>query len=255
MVEYQKFIFNTDYSNSAQSIEKARIAKEIEAREMLADEMQEIKNTAYEQGFNEGQKKALEILQSEMEQNLTAMAENLKEINSFKTQLQSIFEEQMTASLNHIVNQLYFNTQELFNQQLLQQSIDKAIENLPYSTNIIIKVPTNTANYLKDANIEEKLKSKGVVDFSIVEDPSLQAQEVAINWDQSGIFISKKETFEKISNALKSFVNQQDQELSEQIIHQELTAEEEIQEPEQLEQIAQEPETEQQLEPQELKKD
>jgi len=214
MTEYQKFIFANDYSTEAETLERMRQQKLLDAREMLQVEIEDAKKQAFEEGFQEGQKMALEKLKSEMDLHVNTIIESITKINEYKPELHELFEQHSTACVRHITNNLFFKAQELYPAELLDQSVENALANLPMVSKIIIKVPTNCKMYLQDTKIEDKVRQSGISDFVFLEDQDLNPGECRIEWDKSGVLSSKVDSFEKINSTLEAFVLPEDIELS-----------------------------------------
>tara|TARA_Y100001960_G_scaffold243813_1_gene258139 strand:+ start:2394 stop:3200 length:807 start_codon:yes stop_codon:yes gene_type:complete len=214
MAEYQKFIFSDNYSKEPENLARLQQKKETEAREMMAAELDAAKKQAFEEGFQEGQKMALEKLKSEMDLHMNAILENISKINEYKPQLQAMYEEHATASVRHIAKNMFFKSEELFSNEMLDQAVDNALNNLPFVSKITLKVPRNCKVYLEDTQVEEKIRQRGITDFLIFEDPTLNPGECKIEWDQSGLLSSKVESFEKINTTFAAFLSPEDLELS-----------------------------------------
>lgn len=218
MAEYQKFIFGENYSTEPANIKKIQDNKLVEAKQMLANDIEQAKQHAFEQGFQEGQKMALEKLKTEMDTHITTLIDSITKINEYKPQLHDIYEEQSTACVRHLVKNLFYNANEIIPEKILDQAINNALSNLPMVSKILIKVPANCKAYLRDTQIEAKVQERGINDFAFIEDNSLQKGECRIEWDQSGVLASKVESFEKINFALNSFLSESDIELSENTV-------------------------------------
>ncbi|HAG53506.1 MAG TPA: hypothetical protein DCL21_06950 [Alphaproteobacteria bacterium] len=214
MAEYQKFVFSNDYSTEADALERMRQEKLTEAREMLQSDFETAKKQAFEEGFQEGQKMALEKLKTEMDLHINTIIENITKINEYKPELHNLFEQHSTACVRHITNNLFFKAQELYPVELLEQSVENALSNLPMVSKIIIRVPSNCKMYVEDTKIEEKVRQTGISDFAFVEDRDLKPGECSIEWDKSGVLSSKVDSFEKINSTLEAFVSPEDIELS-----------------------------------------
>jgi flagellar biosynthesis/type III secretory pathway protein FliH len=213
MTDYQRFIFSTDYSNSAESIEKSRLDKLAEARELLKEEMEAIKHHSYQKGLEEGQAKALDVLNTEMQTHFSALSQELTRIYDFKQELHKMYEQQATNALYHLVQQLYHKSEEIYSREILEQSMAKALKNLPFCTKIVIKVPQDTATYFNDISFKDKLANLGVSDFDLLEDCNLKTGEVLVHWDKSGLLVSKQETVNAVMQAVSCFVEESDKNL------------------------------------------
>lgn len=214
MAEYQKFIFSDNYSTEPENLERIQQKKVLDARTMMAEEIESIKKQAFEQGYEEGQKMALEKLKAEMELHINTIIENITKINNFKPELQSIYEQHSTACVRHIAKNMFFKAENMFSDELLTQSVENAVENLPMVSKILVKVPVNTKTYLEDTKITEKIQQRGIMDFAFIEDRSLSAGECRIEWDKSGLLSSKVESFEKVNSTFAAFLSPDDLELS-----------------------------------------
>lgn len=214
MAEYQKFIFSENYSREPENLERIQQKKILDARAMMSNEIEEAKTKAYEDGFQAGQEMALKKLKTEMELHLNTIVENITKINNFKPELKEIFENHSTACIRHITKNMFFNSEELFSKELLEQALDNALNNLPIVSQIVIKIPSSCKIYLEDTKLEDKIKQKGITDFRFEEDDSLHSGECRIQWDKSGLLSSKKESFEKINSAFNAFLSNEDLELS-----------------------------------------
>tara|TARA_Y100001960_G_scaffold327008_1_gene412432 strand:- start:204 stop:1001 length:798 start_codon:yes stop_codon:yes gene_type:complete len=240
MADYQKFIFSEDYSTEPEILRQKEEKKLVEAKQLMADEIEKAKQFAFEQGFQEGQKMALEKLKSEMDTHLNTLIQSIQQINNFKPELHDLYEKQSTACVRHLVSKLYFKSNEIIPDTILNQAVENALENLPMVASIVIKVPRNCKNYLQDTLIEEKVQQAGITDYRILEDLTLGDGQCLIEWDKSGVLSSKVEAFEKINSTLNAFISEEDLELSDnttslyQTPEQEAPAQEAIQaEPEQ----------------------
>ena len=214
MADYQKFIFSEDYSTEPEVLRQKEEKKLAEAKQLMADDMEKAKQFAFEQGFQEGQKMALEKLKSEMDTHLNTLIQSIQQINAYKPEIHSLFEQQSTACVRHLVNQLYFKSNEIIPDKILNQAIENALENLPMVASIVIKVPRNCKTYLQDTQIEEKVAQAGITDYRILEDLTLGDGQCVIEWDKSGVLSSKVEAFEKINSTLNAFLSDEDIELS-----------------------------------------
>ncbi|MCP4354968.1 MAG: hypothetical protein GY793_04920 [Proteobacteria bacterium] len=217
MTELQKFLFETNYSTDPENVRRIQKEKLSEARNLLHEECEQIKQQAFQQGFADGQKQALEKLEQELTLHVDNIVNNLTELEGYKKDLHKLFEDQSILTVKHLVNSVIFKSEELFPDKILQQSINNSLENLPFSTKIVIKVPTEGKRYLQDIGLDRKLKDRGITDFAVLEEPALSAGESSISWDESSILSSKKESLDKINFALNAFLNKEDVGLSEQI--------------------------------------
>lgn len=214
MTDYQKFIYNNNYSTEAENLERIQEKKLLDARDMLSNEVETAKNEAFEKGFEEGQKMALEKLKSEMDLHVNTIIESITKINNFKPELQSIYEQHSTACVRHIAKNMFFKSEEMFAERLLEQSLDNALNNLPMVSKIIVKIPTNCKVYLEDTQVEDKIRQRGITDFLFVEDATLHSGECRIEWDKSGLLSSKAESFEKVNATFAAFLSPEELELS-----------------------------------------
>lgn len=214
MADYQKFIFSEDYSTEPEVLRQKEEKKLAEAKQLMAEDMEKAKQFAFEQGFQEGQKMALDKLKSEMDTHLNTLIQSIQQINAYKPEIHSLFEQQSTACVRHLVNQLYFKANEIVPEKILNQAIENALENLPMVASIVIKVPRNCKNYLQDTQIEDKIAQAGVTDYRILEDLTLGDGQCVIEWDKSGVLSSKVEAFEKINSTINAFLSDEDIELS-----------------------------------------
>lgn len=214
MADYQKFIFSENYSTDQENLERIQRQKVLDAREIMAEEVESVKKQAFEQGYEEGQRAALEKLKAEMELHVNTIIENITKINNFKPELQSIYEQHSTACVRHIAKNMFFKAETMFSDELLTQSIENAVENLPMVSKILIKIPVNCKTYLEDTKIAEKIQQRGITDFAFVEDRSLSVGESRIEWDKSGLLSSKVESFEKVNSTFAAFLSPEDLELS-----------------------------------------
>lgn len=218
MVEPQKFLFNVDYSTNPENIKKREEAKIISARDLLSDEFEQSKQQSFQQGFEQGEKQALERLKQELNAHIDNISMNISQLEKYKQDLHAIFEQEALLTVRHLVKYMYFKSEKLFPDILLQQSINNAMKNMPFSTKVLIKVPHESKQYINDTQIEEKLKNKGISDFLIIEDPTLSTGESLIEWDQSGILSSKQESINNINKAISAFLSQEDNTLSDESI-------------------------------------
>ena len=232
MAEYQKFIFSENYSKAPENLEKLRVKKLEESRELLQAEHEQAKKNAFEEGFQEGQRMALEKLKSEMDLHINTIIQSVTQINEFKPELQNLYEQHSTACVRHLAKEMFFKSQEFFPEKILEQTILNALENTPMMVKIIIKVPANCLAYLQDTKIEERIKLAGITDFAFVEDINLNPGECKIEWDKSGVLSTKVDSFEKINAAFNAFLSPEDIELSDNTIS---TGEVEVTEPESVE--------------------
>lgn len=216
MTEVQKFIFNTNYSSSAENIKKIQEKKFSDARTLLAQEIEQAKQNAYNQGVQQGEKQALENLEQELNLHVQNICTNIGYLEEYKKELHKIIENQALLTVRHLVNQMFFKSEEIFPDKILQQAVENSLNNIPFTTKIMIKVPNAGKNYLNDIDLESKIKNKGISDFSIVEDTNLNSGECEICWDNSGVLSSKKESLTKINNILNTFLSQGDIELSQE---------------------------------------
>lgn len=214
MAEYQKFIFADNYSKEPENIERLKQQKIKDARDIMLAEMEAAKKQAFEEGFQEGQKMALDKLKSEMDLHINTIIDNITKINEYKPQLQNIYEQHSTACVRHITKNMFFKSHEMFSEKLLEQSLDNALVNLPMVSKILIKIPTGCKVYLEDTKFAEKITQRGITDFAFIEEPSLNTGESRIEWDQSGLLSSKVESFEKINSTFAAFLSPEDLEVS-----------------------------------------
>lgn len=216
MAEIQKFIFDNNYSTSAENIKKIQDKKFDDARILLKQEVEQAKQEAYNQGVQLGEKQALEKLELELNTHVEHISNNISSLEQYKKELHKIFEQQALLTVRHLTNQMFFKSEEIFADKLLQQAIENSLNNLPFTTKIVIKIPNACREYLNDIDLETKIKNKGVSDFTIIEDNSLNNGECEICWDKSGLLSSKKESLLKINTTLDNFLNNEDIELSEE---------------------------------------
>jgi len=214
MVELQKFLFETNYSTEPENVRKIQEQKLSEARVLLIKEIEDAKQQAFQQGFEEGQKQALEKLEQELSLHMDNISENLTKLEEYKQTIYKTFEEYAILTVKHLVNSLTFKSEELFPDKMLQQSVINSLENLPFCTKIMIKVPTEGKKYLQDIGLDRKLKDRGITDYVVLEDSVLSVGESSITWDESSILSSKKESLDKINFALNTFLNAEDINLS-----------------------------------------
>lgn len=218
MTELQKFLFETNYSTEPENIRKKQEEEIAKAKELLKNDIQEQTKQAFQKGLAQGEQQALEKLKQELSLHIDNISQNLLLLEKYKQELYKEFESQSLLTVKHIAQNMFFKAEEIFPDKLLEQSVQNSLQNLPFCTKILIKVPSECKQYLNDIKIKEQLDSKGIKDFSIVEDSSLSPGESLIEWDKSGILSSKKDAIEKISSTFKALLEKEDADLSDQLL-------------------------------------
>jgi flagellar biosynthesis/type III secretory pathway protein FliH len=189
--KFDKFQFDTDFFEVLTPEEVLR-----------AEEAEQSKEQAYNEGFTAGQNKVLQDMQQQLTQQLQTMHNISQQIQHQQDVYVVALGRQALQIINQTLHQILDHAAEHYPQEILEKHLRDVIPQVPGNMPLTLKIhPDATTFHEKLGAPEATIQGRT---FTIQTDPNIAPGDCVVIWDNGGVEASLKQAKQSITQLLNN---------------------------------------------------